>query len=148
MMPRTFLGVLFIILPAALLGVSGYTLYYAKGYSYLLDDPKACVNCHVMRENFIAWEVSSHRSVGCNGCHVPDHPIRKYLVKAENGFRHSYVFTFENPQIIRLAPIGQRTVEANCIRCHQSVIDAIFHGGEQEGRQRCFDCHKGVGHAF
>jgi cytochrome c nitrite reductase small subunit len=145
---RSIIELSFVILPAILIGASGYTFYYARGYSYLVDDPKACINCHVMRDNYVAWEISSHRSVGCNGCHVPQHPIRMYLVKAENGFRHSYVFTFENPQVIRLAPIGQRTVEANCIRCHESVIAATPHGGKPEGRERCFDCHRGVGHAF
>jgi cytochrome c nitrite reductase small subunit len=29
-------------------GVGGYTFVYAKGYSYLTNDPAACANCHVM----------------------------------------------------------------------------------------------------
>lgn len=138
---------LLVALPGSFVGLSGYTFYYAKGYSYLLDDPKACINCHVMRDNYIAWEVSSHRSVTCNGCHVPAGPASRYYVKAENGFRHSYVFTFENPQVFRLAPIGERTVEANCIRCHLGTISTVSHGVEDTGL-RCFDCHRGVGHAF
>ena len=30
------------------LGVGAYTFVYAKGYSYLSNDPQACANCHVM----------------------------------------------------------------------------------------------------
>ena len=33
------------------LGVGGYTFVYARGASYLTNDPAACVNCHVMREH-------------------------------------------------------------------------------------------------
>ena len=33
-------------------GVGGYAFLYAKGYSYLLNDPAACANCHVMRTQY------------------------------------------------------------------------------------------------
>ncbi|MGH9631976.1 MAG: ammonia-forming cytochrome c nitrite reductase subunit c552 [Bryobacteraceae bacterium] len=33
-------------------GVGFYTFGYARGASYMTDDPKACANCHVMREQF------------------------------------------------------------------------------------------------
>ena len=40
------------ILAATLLGVAvglcAYTFVYAKGYSYLTNNPAACANCHVM----------------------------------------------------------------------------------------------------
>ena len=44
------------ILAALLLGgLSGLGLYtYAEGAAYFSDDPKACLNCHVMREPFEA----------------------------------------------------------------------------------------------
>ena len=44
-----------------LLGV--YTFAYARGWSYLTDNPAACANCHVMREQFDGWLKSSHRAV-------------------------------------------------------------------------------------
>src|SRR5262245_40855059 len=31
-------------------GIGGYTFYYAEGVTYLSDEPRACVNCHVMRD--------------------------------------------------------------------------------------------------
>ena len=40
------------IIAACLLGVpagiGGFTFVYAKGFSYLSTDPRACVNCHIM----------------------------------------------------------------------------------------------------
>lgn len=142
---QALFGIVLVSAVAILFGLGGYTFYYAKGYSYLSNDPGACVNCHVMRENYTGWQISSHRSVTCNGCHVPDNPLTKYLVKAENGFNHSFAFTFENVQVFRLKERGKNVVEQNCIRCHEMTVSSIPHDG---GGHRCFDCHRGVGHAF
>ncbi len=133
------------MIPGVLIGVSGYTVYYAKGYSYLQNDPAACVNCHVMRDNHRAWEVSPHRFVTCNECHVPHDFVGKYATKIEHGLRHSYVFTFEDPQIIRLKESGRSIVESNCVRCHETAVSSIVHGPGNGGRT-CFDCHRNVGH--
>src|SRR3954466_10058793 len=78
------------ILAGVLLGTGTYTVRYAEGFSYLSPDPKACVNCHVMREQYDGWQHASHHAVAtCNDCHVPPAFVPKYLVKAENGFWHS-----------------------------------------------------------
>jgi len=37
------------VLIGVVIGVGGYTFIYAKGYSYLTNDPAACANCHVMQ---------------------------------------------------------------------------------------------------
>src|SRR5688572_18049051 len=75
-------------------GLGGFTFIYAQGASYLTDDPAACANCHVMREQYDAWSRSSHRAVAvCNDCHTPTGFIRKYAAKASNGYHHSLAFT-------------------------------------------------------
>jgi nitrate/TMAO reductase-like tetraheme cytochrome c subunit len=52
-----------------LLGIGSFTFIYARGASYLTNDPKACADCHVMQEQFDGWQRSSHRSVAvCNDC--------------------------------------------------------------------------------
>lgn len=65
-------------LPAALmlvvaiglaLGVGAYTFVYARGASYLTNDPSACVNCHVMREQYVEAENST-------GFHAPQEAAR------------------------------------------------------------------------
>jgi cytochrome c nitrite reductase small subunit len=53
-------------------GLGAYTFIYAKGYSYMTNDPKACNNCHIMNEQFDGWAKSSHKKVAaCNDCHTP-----------------------------------------------------------------------------
>jgi cytochrome c nitrite reductase small subunit len=37
-----------------LAGLGLYTFVYAQGGSYLTNDPAACVNCHVMNEQYNA----------------------------------------------------------------------------------------------
>src|SRR5690242_21733876 len=77
-----------------LVGVGGFTFIYARGASYLTNDPRACVNCHIMREQFDGWVASSHRAVAvCNDCHAPHDFVGKYVTKAVNGFNHSFAFT-------------------------------------------------------
>ncbi|MGH7473570.1 MAG: NapC/NirT family cytochrome c, partial [Candidatus Methylomirabilales bacterium] len=44
-------------------GIGAYTFVYAKGASYLTNDPAACANCHIMREHYDGWSKSSHRAV-------------------------------------------------------------------------------------
>jgi cytochrome c nitrite reductase small subunit len=146
MAKRPWLAGALLILPGMLLGISGYTFYYAKGYSYLQNDPKACVNCHVMNDQYKAWSVSPHRHVTCNECHTPHDVIGKYATKVEHGMRHSYVFTFEKPQVIRLKESGKEIVENNCVRCHEMMVSAIWHGDDGAGTRKCFECHRGVAH--
>ena len=66
-------------------GVGGFTFVYARGASYLTNDPAACANCHVMDEYYAGWMKSSHRAVAtCNDCHTPPGLVPKYATKASN----------------------------------------------------------------
>ena len=128
-------------------GVGGYTFYYAGGSAYLTNDPKACANCHIMNEQYSGWMKSSHRSVAtCNDCHTPPGLIPKYLVKASNGFWHSYAFTtgdFHEP--IRITPRNLRVTEQACRKCHAQVVHAMDTTAGN-GAVSCVHCHRSVGH--
>ena len=39
-----------------MVGLGLYTFVYAKGYSYLSNDPQGCANCHVMQELLAAGD--------------------------------------------------------------------------------------------
>src|SRR4029077_4457049 len=94
MTPRMLYGVVLGVVVGVAFGIGLYTFAYAKGWSYLSDNPAACANCHVMREQFDGWLKSSHRAVAtCNSCHTPANFIGKYATKASNGFWHSFFFT-------------------------------------------------------
>ncbi len=143
--PR-LLFVLLVIVVGVGLGLGGYTFVYARGYSYLSDEPTACVNCHAMRGNYESWRLSSHRTVVCNGCHVPHDLVGKYLVKAEHGVAHSWAFTFSQPQNIRIKPGSLEVVQENCVVCHEQILLGTLVAGEPQ--RRCTSCHPAVGHAF
>lgn len=145
---RTFLWALLPLAVGALIGVGGFTFWYAKGYSYMVDDPNACVNCHIMRDEFDSWQVSAHRAVTCNDCHVPHNLVGKYVTKAEHGLRHSWVFTFGDPQVIRIKPSSLEIVQENCIRCHEPMVEGILNPAHTDAPDKCSRCHRGVGHGF
>lgn len=137
----------------ALIGISagtgGYTVQYAEGLSYLSSDPKACVNCHIMRDQYDGWQKASHHAVAtCNDCHVPHSLIPKYLVKAENGFWHSKGFTLQDfHEPIQIRPVSSRILNNNCIACHKDLVgDIIGHGLAGDEVKGCVHCHACVGH--
>jgi cytochrome c nitrite reductase small subunit len=130
-----------------LVGVGSYTFYYAQGASYLSNDPRACVNCHIMRPQYDGWQKSSHHFVAtCNDCHVPHDLVGKYLTKAENGFWHSYGFTFQNfHEPIQMRERSRVILQHNCLHCHGNFVSAItVHASAEE--VNCIQCHRGVGH--
>jgi cytochrome c nitrite reductase small subunit len=128
-------------------GIGAYTFRYGEGLSYLSPDPKACVNCHIMRPQYDSWQKSSHHTAAvCIDCHLPHEFIAKYIAKAENGYRHSEKFTtgkFVEP--IAIQARGREILQANCIGCHADVAHAILTGPSREELQ-CVHCHVGVGH--
>jgi cytochrome c nitrite reductase small subunit len=132
------------------LGIGGYTFIYAKGASYLTNNPQACANCHVMQSHYDAWIKSSHRSVAvCNDCHAPhDNVIHKYAIKGDNGFWHSLKFTTGDfPDNMSMRPINRKVTESACLHCHQQVVDAITpHPHTKENMTSCIRCHADVGH--
>ncbi len=140
------LGVATLLL-GVLLGLGIYTLDYAEGTAYLADAPEACLNCHVMREPFDGWIRSSHKAVAvCNDCHTPRGFLNKWLVKARNGWQHSWAFTtgnFADP--IRIRDFSARIVQQNCVECHQRLVSEI-HRGTPGQELSCVACHGNVGH--
>src|SRR5687767_14529816 len=107
-------------------GVGVFTFGYAKGASYLTNDPAACANCHIMSEHFSAWQKGSHRTVTCNDCHTPHNMVGKYVTKARNGFWHSFYFTTGRfPDPLRITEGNREVTEETCRYCHGDIVDAI-----------------------
>jgi cytochrome c nitrite reductase small subunit len=142
-------GLLLAALVGVALGLGSYTFYYGEGGSYLSNDPKACVNCHVMRDVYDGWSASSHHAVAtCNDCHVPHDFFGKWASKAHNGFFHSKAFTLQDfHEPIRIKPKNAKVLQANCIRCHQEVThDVRALGSAGDPSNSCVRCHVQVGH--
>lgn len=122
-------------------GLGAFTFVYARGYSYLTNDPAACANCHIMREHLDAWRKSTHGAVAtCNHCHTPHNLVGKYAVKARNGFWHSFYFTTgQYPDPLRITEGNRRVAERSCRECHGELTADI-------DPNSCVRCHRYVGH--
>ena len=149
-------------------GIGIFTFGYAKGASYLTNDPAACAACNIMSEHFSAWQNGSLKNATCNDCHTPHNLVGKYVVKAQNGFWHSFYFTTGRyPDPLRITERNRRVTEDACRYCHQPVVEAIepavasssdgsrevvhaglIAGGSAHGDREisCIRCHKYVGH--
>jgi cytochrome c nitrite reductase small subunit len=131
------------------IGVGGFTFALARGGSYLSSDPVACINCHIMREAHDSWQKSSHHAMAtCNDCHVPHDIIGKLLTKADNGFRHSWGFTFQDfHEPIQVHPRSHAVIQRNCMACHGELVGEIAaHSWIEADEVNCVRCHMAVGH--
>ncbi len=143
-----------------LIGISLTTFNYAQGLSYLSNDPAACVNCHIMRDEYESWRKGGHHAFAtCNDCHVPPQFPQKYIAKARNGYHHSTGFTFQPSrpdepgaklvfeEPIRIKAANSQILQDNCLRCHGDFVHDIVRGSTwDENAIRCVHCHRGVGH--
>ena len=148
MQARRVWGLAIAAMLGVFVGLGVYTFSYAEGLSYFSDDPNACMNCHVMRNQFEAWNHSSHKAVAtCNDCHTPHHNVvAKYTVKAINGFNHSLHFTLGTfPDPIRIKSMNERVAQQNCRTCHAATVSQMHTSpGGQEAD--CVACHGNEGH--
>lgn len=146
-------GCLIRVLLACLLGVpvgvGAFTFVYAKGFSYLSTDPRACINCHVMNPQYDAWQQSGHRhTASCVECHLPHAGLEKWVAKADHGFRHSVAFTLQNfKEPIAITPRDRVIVQENCIRCHEAlVVSVMVTATAPHETLDCLHCHATAGH--
>jgi cytochrome c nitrite reductase small subunit len=129
-------------------GIGGYTFMYAKGAAYLTNNPEACVNCHVMTEQYDSWVKSSHRSAAvCNDCHTPHNLLGKYLTKASNGFWHSFYFTTQRfPEPIQITERNLNIAETACRDCHRNFLETPGGRNHLSSGPPCTGCHAAAGH--
>ena len=131
-------------------------MYLLRAHTYLADDPKACINCHIMTPYYATWMHSSHgRDATCNDCHVPhENMVKKYFFKGTDGMKHVFAFVTHSE---RQAPQAQdesaQVIMNNCIRCHTELNTELVKTGKVdymmtkagEGKA-CWDCHRNVPH--
>lgn len=137
-------------------GLGLYGICASRTWSYLSDNPSACVNCHIMAPYYATWSHSAHsRNATCNDCHVPhENAARKWFFKGTDGLRHAAIFTMKGePQVIRARDESAEVIMNNCIRCHTQLntefvaTGRIDHGMAMAGEGKaCWDCHREVPH--
>jgi cytochrome c nitrite reductase small subunit len=138
-----------------LLGLGGFTFYYAEGGSYLSDDSTTCVNCHIMRDQYEGWQHASHHAAAtCNDCHTPHDFVGHWLTKATNGYHHSRAFTFQDfHEPIQIRQVNLDVLNQNCVYCHEDLTSDIRLIGvgsadhsDAGASMDCVHCHRSVGH--
>lgn len=145
-MPRFWQMPVFIMLGLAV-GTGFFVVHISRAPSYLSDDARTCINCHIMVPQFATWQRSSHaRVAACNDCHVPhDSVLKKYAFKMRDGLRHAAMFTFRlEPQVIRASAEAKHVIQGNCIQCHQQLLS--FVSPSQLSERQCISCHREVPH--
>lgn len=154
--PNRFILPLF-LLGGVTAGLGLYTIYASRAWSYALDDPAVCVNCHIMAPYYQSWSHSSHQPwATCNDCHVPqDNIVSTYMFKAQDGLYHAAVFTMRaEPQVIRPREASNRVIMQNCVRCHTPLttemvrrVGSATYDDVMAGQAKaCWDCHPNVPH--
>jgi len=139
----------FILGLGILAGLGIFTFTYAEGFSYFSTDPRACANCHIMNDQFDSWQKSSHHAAAiCVDCHMPhDSIVAKLIAKADNGYRHSKGFTFQDfHEPIQIKPRNSDILQANCLRCHADLVHGIAPPGTSRSQVNCVHCHSHAGH--
>lgn len=143
------IGITFGALAGVVTGLGAFAFHYGEGLSYFSKDPTACTNCHVMRPYYDSWQKASHHTVAvCVDCHLPHDTVRKYIAKADNGYRHSVAFTLQNfHEPIQIIPRNARILQHNCLACHESMVHELTLGATtDEHAVTCVHCHSDVGH--
>jgi cytochrome c nitrite reductase small subunit len=139
----------FAILLGTAVGVGLVTFTYARGLSYFSSDPRSCINCHIMNDQYDSWGKSSHHAAAkCVDCHLPHEGIGKWIAKAENGYHHSKGFTFQDfHEPIMIKPKNSRILQNNCLKCHADLVHDIVQGSTTDVTSvACVHCHSSVGH--
>jgi cytochrome c nitrite reductase small subunit len=150
----TISGILLAMLLGIAAGTGTFTFYYGKGFSYFSSSPQTCINCHIMQPHYDTWLKSSHHAVAtCVDCHLPHHFPHNLIAEADNGWNHSWAFTFQNfHEPIEMKPRNRRILEANCLHCHESLVHQMLSYDEtrEEGPDSisCLHCHADVGHTY
>jgi predicted CXXCH cytochrome family protein len=128
-------------------------------YDYTENDPKFCLNCHLMKDTFHSWETSVHKSINCHTCHhanlyeknmmffkmiverpteVSDRAHDKTIVPSEKCVTCHQKENLEVSQVTRSQGHSLHWFKENieCASCH------AFKGHQSESVQKiCVNCH-------
>lgn len=137
---RHALKLVFLGLIIAVAGMMAMT----AGYAYA-ESPQFCGTCHSMDQVFLTWKDSNHKQLACTECHLPNKNLAvKLVAKAQTGINDVYHEVMRDyPASIKITTQGKAYLAENCLRCHQSTVEAT---GMASGGQDCAKCHRGLVH--
>jgi len=139
---------LFFIAIAAAVIALGFFVYVTDAPAYGGSAPETCANCHVMDSQYENWYHAPHEKfTECVDCHLPhENIVVYYLEKGRQGAKDVYAFTTGNiPVPIRASDKTREIIQANCIHCHEGLVEDILMGNQPFDRY-CWDCHRNIAH--
>lgn len=148
--PRFLAALVAMSAACTMLGLVMYTFVYAKEAFVSSSDPTACINCHIMEEQYHGWTADSFQwPPALIAIYLTDNIVHKYFVKAENGF-------YARPEVhdrmasenIEARDVSLAVTNEACLYCHADITSDMRHlGTAQDGEIfDCVRCHAGIGH--
>jgi len=127
----TTIGAVVVILIIA----SFVTAHYTSASSF-------CDTCHEMDPYYQSWQASTHSSVECRECHVPQGAI-PYMETKLGSFREVYVHLAG----ISKSPLAvtRQIPNSNCLACHEPPPDptlpTVTFSHDKHSGLDCISCH-------
>ncbi len=110
------------------------------GYMKKTSTTEYCASCHVMLAQYDDWFYGGkHTQIRCVDCHLPnDNFVNHYVWKGLDGIKDVvYFYTGLVPEPIHSSRHARKTIQNNCVRCHEELLSRI-----SVGAMNCWDCHR------
>lgn len=112
--------------------------------------PEFCGTCHAMKAEASTFAHSTHSNLECTDCHLPHDNIANYMFeKGRTGMIDTYHEVMRDyPAHIVLSEDGRKTVDANCVRCHENTMKNVHAdlGKDLDTGGDCIKCHSNIAH--
>ena len=131
------------------IGVFGLVVFGGFGM-WWTSQPSFCGRCHVMEKYVDAWDVSTHKDVNCESCHVPTGAF---------GFLGGKITSLQVVLNFALGHYEDTSFNAsvpnsNCLKCHGDVLEGdvetdkirVRHSEIIGAGAKCMLCHSAVAH--
>ena len=111
---------------------------------------ETCSQCHSMQPQYLTWQASTHKNVGCVECHA-DTGVEGSIQLAKDLGR--YVFREVTGTYVAPIRLFEKVEDDRCIRCHNMDRDVsasgdilIPHQAHLDRNVRCESCHRALAH--
>lgn len=112
--------------------------------------PEFCGTCHAMKTEAWTFAESTHSKLECVDCHLPHDNTAIYMIeKGRTGMVDTYHEVLRDyPAHIKLSADGKKTVNANCLRCHENTMKNVHAqiGVDLDTGADCMKCHSSIAH--
>lgn len=109
-----------------------------------------CGSCHAMKGEAASFAKSTHSKQDCVECHLPHDNMAIYMIeKGRTGMVDTYHAVLRDyPARIDLSAGGEKTVNGNCLRCHEKTMSGVHMavGVDKDTGADCLKCHSRIAH--